>query len=198
MLDLFLSKPSDEVLIEQSNMLQAMACGVKRKNCLYLSGPITTGKNFLEWYVKIGREIRNNYEHYKVAVRSEVIKKNENKIIAVAEKLRKNKRCSVIEPGSLLMGSWSQKDYLHFWLRVLEEFATRVYMIDGWQFSVGCATEFRYATSRGLLIFSEHGNPITSIAGEIMILKAAYEIDKISIGDELLSDLANNLRMGRH
>ncbi|SDH80710.1 DUF4406 domain-containing protein [Janthinobacterium sp. YR213] len=198
MLDLFLLKPSDEVLIEQSNMLQAMACGVARKNCLYLSGPITTGENFLEWYVKIGREIRNISEQYKVAIRSDVIKKNENKIIAIAKNLRKNKRCSVIEPGSLLMESWSQKDYLHFWLRVLEEFATSVYMVDGWQFSVGCATEFRYATSRGLLIFSERGNPITPTAGEMMILAAADKIDKISAGDELLNDLANNLRMGRH
>ena len=193
MLDLSSLKPDNSIITQQSQMLKAMACTLEREGCVYLSGPITTGKRFLDWHIQIGRGIFAYPDKYKATLRSDVIEKNETAIFSLAKKIRDNNKFSVIEPGSLVMKNWTQQDYITFWVRVLEEFATSVYMLDGWQFSAGCTTEFRFAISRNILTFSECGVPISPEIGEGMIGLAVEEIRKISDGDKCLESLANNL-----
>ena len=41
----------------------------------------------------------------------------------------------VIDPTTLMVEGWRQKDYYEFWLRVIERHVRRVIFLDGWHFS---------------------------------------------------------------
>ena len=179
---------------EQDLMLQAIGCVVANSHATYVSGPITTGNRFSAWYVSAGRHLGLGSQQYLLRLKGDVIQPNERAIHRVASRIRERASVPVIEPASLAVSEWSQQDYLSFWLRVIQKFASTVVLVSGWEFSVGCATEFRFASSLGLPISDEAGNLIDALQGEVLIAAAATEIERISEGVAPLIQLAQVLR----
>lgn len=179
---------------EHLRMLKAIECAVGDAPASYISGPITTGPIFIKWYKTVGCRLLENPAAYNAAMREDVISKNEKAILEIAVSTRERDCVPVIEPASLYISDWTQEDYIEFWIQVLNRFVHRIVLTKGWEYSVGCATEFSFAISKKCLILSDEGNEISHKVGIGMIEKAAKEVDAIALNDEILSGLAARLR----
>lgn len=161
---------------------------------VYLSGPITTGRRFVDWFLDNGYLLENNADTYKNALQTAVIQPNESDILTMAESLRAKFPIPVIEPASLKIVSWDQNSYYQFWESVIKRYVARLVAIDDWQFSVGCAIEFKYAIERGIPVETVNGKAVSLDSGRALILDAAADIERRSTGSNKLKQIANRLR----
>jgi hypothetical protein len=83
----------------------------------------------------------------------------------------------VIDPSVLRdVPGWRQEDYIAFWEAVIERFASRVVLAEGWNYSFGCAHEFLFAVGRGLPTLDADFKPLPRMAGLVLIRQAAREL----------------------
>lgn len=133
----------------------------------YLSGPITGGRRLLEWHEVAGRELAE--ADYRSAKGAAVVEKNIKEVQLTAKRERDAHR-NTIEPGSFEaeFEQWGQEDFLRFWEKVIEQHASHVKLMDGWEFSSGCAYE--------LLCARKHGRPTFDMRGVQLTNEAALEL----------------------
>jgi len=179
---------------EHEYLLSALECVLGGRVGVYVSGPITTGRRFVDWYLDIGHSLEGDLNAYNVAKENSVVRGNESDIVNVAQELRATLAVTVIEPASLKIHSWSQENFYYFWTGVLDRFISRMIVLDGWQFSVGCAVEFEYAVKKGIQVESMQGLRINRDAGNELILEAAADIERRGRSWEVLRKLADGLR----
>jgi hypothetical protein len=173
-------------------LIQAMACVVDGKTATYVSGPITTGPHFINWYVQTGFCLVNGSSAYVDALRHEVVSVNQTKIEEVTRQTRRTGRV-VIEPATLEVKGWGQTDYVSFWLKVIDAFAREMVMVPLWQYSLGCCAEFRHAIRTGVAVRDNRGESIDHETGTNMILEAARDVQVRGHDFEFLMDLAAKL-----
>jgi hypothetical protein len=161
--------PVDATSIEDSSLvlLQGFSCVLGRNKAAYLSGPITTGRGYLE------AALRGDSEIQLASVKLQ----NESRLLAVADKLRAKHRF-LIEPASLRVPGWTQQHYHRFWSNVLQRFVDRLYVLEDWAFSVGCATEFRWAIDFGIPVHTLEDREVSPGTGVSMLSKAIAEIEQ--------------------
>jgi len=178
---------------DRDRMLQAVKCVVAANSAVYISGPITTGKNFVRWYLTEGMSFPKDSPEYAAAFRTNVLEINELEILDLAKRIRSIDKVAVIEPASLYIPEWSQVDYINYWIEIIENFVEKIILVDGWQFSLGCVKEFSFATARNYQIYSHDGEPISHNCGKEMVLAASREVKKVSEKNKILTTLAENL-----
>jgi hypothetical protein len=104
---------------------------------------------------------------------------------------------AVIDPSRLRdVPGWRQEDYIAFWEAVIERFAGRVVLAQGWNYSFGCAHEFLYAVGRGLPTLDADIKPLPRAAGLELIRQAAQKLAgcgaDISFLEALLAEAGEN------
>lgn len=142
----------------------------------YLSGPITTGIRFIEWWSETGSRLTLNSKAYSDGLRRQVIGPNENQLKVTAELLRAKGSEPVIEPASLFVGQWSQQDYVNLWERFISDHASRILLMDGWEYSAGCAQEFCHAHLEGVPTSRVDGSPVVARDGIAAIGRALAHV----------------------
>jgi len=142
---------------------------------VYLSGPITTGPRFVDWYRRIGRRLKANRAEYETSLRRDVIELNSRDIRDIAVRLRAELHEPVLEPASLFIDEWTQDEYLTLWSRVIDRFAARLIMMPGWEYSNGCAAELHRAFV--------HDLPVTTLDGVSLSLTQAIHLLRLAIED---------------
>jgi hypothetical protein len=158
-------------------LLQAWECAFAGARVIYLSGPITTGPRFVNWYRSVGKALERDDAQYSVSLREAVMRPNEADIRLTAQKLRVSLPFPIIEPASLSVHHWCQSDYHALWVRVIERFADRVVFMPGWQYSAGCAAEFEKTLERGIRAETLEGVEITRDLAIALLLEAAKKIE---------------------
>jgi hypothetical protein len=138
----------------------------------YLSGPITTGLRFIDWWSETGHRLAKDSAAYTKGLRNHVIVPNENQLKVTAELLRAKGSDPVIEPASLFVSEWSQRDYVELWEHFIADHASRILLIDGWEYSAGCASEFCRAHLEGVPTVRIDGSPIVARDGIAAIRRA--------------------------
>jgi len=181
-------------MIEQKHLLQAIKCATGGKVATYVSGPITTGPRFFEWYISTGHLLEHNDIAYQQNKQISVLAQNESDIIEAAKTIRCKFNGSVIEPASLHIPSWNQQDYYEFWTKLMKLFVSRVITLDGWQYSIGCVIEFYHAIQYGIQVESFDGKIITEIYARKLIHDAANDIELRGASFELIRQMAQRLR----
>lgn len=145
----------------------------------YLSGPITTGRRFIEWWRSGGHALAVASEEYRAALRERVIAPNEEALKLTAKLLRARHAEPVIEPATLFVSHWSQTDYLELWERFITDHASRILLTDGWEFSAGCASEFCSAHLEGVPTARIDGTPVVARDGIAAIRRALAEVEAL-------------------
>ena len=133
-------------------VLQAWECAFEGMPIAYLSGPITTGKRYVELMQSIG---------VNPAAKRQLIKQNCDDLKAMALILRSKRGNVVLEPASLEVQDWSQKDYLALWERLIEKHVNVILFMPDWEYSVGSVTEFVKATEVGVRTETVAGAALT-------------------------------------
>jgi len=146
----------------------------------YLSGPITTGLRFIDWWNQTGYRLAMNSEAYRNGLREQVIIPNENQLKVTAELLRAKGSEPVIEPASLFVSEWSQQDYTKLWEQFIADHANRILLIDGWEYSAGCASEFCRAHLEGVPTARIDGSPIVARDGIAAIRRALTRVEALA------------------
>ncbi|MFN3944262.1 MAG: hypothetical protein ACK4K7_04985 [Allosphingosinicella sp.] len=157
----------------------------------YLSGPITTGRRFIDWWRGGKHAIPPESDAYRAALREQVITPNEEALKLTAELLRAKHAEPVIEPASLFVSHWSQTDYLELWEQFITDHASRILLMDGWEFSAGCASEFCRAHLDGIPTARIDGTPIVARDGIAAIRRALADVEAL---DPIPAYLAETLR----
>lgn len=124
----------------------------------YISGPITTGPRFIEWFETEGKYLQP--EEFSAEKRKKVIQPNSNDIIKEAERIRAFWPVTVVEPASFFIREWSQEDYLELWTKFIETHVDRLLFMSGWETSVGCVIEYCRAVEHGKERLTLDGAPI--------------------------------------
>jgi hypothetical protein len=169
---------SPEVIMHHGLIFQAFECVIGDERAIYLSGPITTGLAWVE-AVQAGKPDRDTV----IAANSAVMRD-------AARKLRNETRQIVIEPASLTVRGWSQEDYLELWTNVIEKHASEVRFMRGWQYSIGCALEFRRAARRHIATTELDGARISAADGVDALNGAVSDLRLRSRRTESLQALA--------
>ena len=120
---------------------------------VYLSGPITSGPRHLERLISRSRA---------ASIKSQVTKENCANLREEAQRLRRERGETVVEPSTLDVSGWSQPDYISFWGSFIERYAKLVLFMPGWEYSVGCTSEFLRAHEHGVRTETVSGAAISS------------------------------------
>jgi hypothetical protein len=153
------------------------------KRATYVSGPITTGRAYVEWAAAASDD--------EAIPPSELRKANEVAIIRHAEKLRLSGRL-VIEPASFGVPWWSQLDYHEFWIEVIRQYVCEMVVLDGWEYSLGCVLEFQAAIGAGVPVLDTNNSPVSDTLGRARMLSALEVLE--SKRSERLLAFAEKLR----
>lgn len=186
--------PLMSLTVEQERLMNILSCVVNKRSAIYISGPITTGHRFIDWYIEDGYSLEDDPDVYQEIKRKFVLSKNESEILEVANTIRKSSTTPVIEPASLHIATWDQKDYHRFWTELLRRFISQVVILDGWQYSLGCALEFYYAVQYDIEVCSQNGQPLSERDGRKLVLDAADDIERRGGSLDALQHIAQALR----
>lgn len=180
---------------EHELLLQAWESVFAGTSVVYLSGPITTGPRFLDWYRNEGAFLSG--DAYVEAHRMKVIDPNTQELKQVANELRQRYSEPVLEPATLHVENWRQSDYIALWERVIERYAGRIVLMSGWQFSSGCATELLRAVEKRIPLVSVEGAPV-EIGDAISLLSTAVTtVSELGVPVEKLETVLGALTRSR-
>jgi len=146
-------------------LVDILEVAVPGRCAAYLSTPITTGLRFVNWYLKIGRDLKPESATYRRRHREQVILPNLDEARNLVRELR-TKGWFVLDPTSFEPVGWSQNQYRVFWGDVIERYAARLVMMDGWEYSAGCSFEFLVAVRQGIHAYSADGRLISTAEGQ--------------------------------
>ena len=126
---------------------------------IYLSAPITTGRDHVDGSLS----------------KDAVVASNRRRAHRVAEQLRAVLPGMVIDPTCMEdVPGWEQPDYHSFWVEVIARYAREVIFVTGWEYSVGCATEFAEAVRLQLPTFTQDLTPL-DVDTAIKLMEKAVE-----------------------
>ena len=152
---------------------------IQDRNAIYCSAPITSGKRFYDWLVRMRREV--DIDQVGRTLRSrhakQVIEPNVRRARAVARLLRRRGHL-VIDPTTVgpTTWRWRQGEWRLFWENVIERYVKRVVLVDGWEYSNGCVHEFWVASRSGIPAYDEQGKRITLTRARSLIRKALADV----------------------
>ncbi len=141
---------------------------------IYLSGPITTGRKYLNWYCNYGKYIQDNTK-YKEEHYSNIIAVNIDKILSFAKELPVAENEIIIEPASFDVNGWTQPDYLYYWGRLIEEYIDKIIFMNEWYYSNGCIYEYYVGLKKGIELVNQDFEPISTEKAISLIQKSIEE-----------------------
>ncbi len=162
-------------------------CADDRHPFAYLSVPLTTGHAFIELLTQHNGGTADP-ERVR-ADRNSAVAHNRRRAYKAAARIRAISSGMVIDPSRFAdVPGWEQPDYHAFWVMVIEQYAEKIFFLDGWQYSVGCTIEFGKAIQLGLPMLTNQLVPLDAAAGRKLVLAAIDEYAAAGLDPEPLRD----------
>lgn len=151
---------------EVAALLNILGSVIVGRAAVYVSAPITSGRRLALWVGSRNVEFDPSHPENQAEFQREVLEPNCAHAQDVVSSLRKKFPNVVIDPTALKdIDGWTQDDYRHLWAKVIEQYATTVVFVDGWQYSNGCSYEFlisyQSASEHCPLVLNENLKPLT-------------------------------------
>jgi hypothetical protein len=175
------------------NYVSQFASFLEMRSAIYVSSPITTGKEFVHWFNEVGRHQLNDSKTYADIHRSDIINKNLARIKSFAHQLRKKESGVVIEPASYENEEWSQHDYLYYWSSIISKYVYKIICMDGWEYSRGCVFEYLCGRELGLEFETQDRVKLSPEFGLSLINSATKELEKLPYDLQMHRDVYNDL-----
>jgi hypothetical protein len=177
------------------NLVEAMDAVLHdHRDAVYISTPITTGRQFLTWWQARGHRLAEDEPEYRAEF-GQVVANNIAAVRPLVERVeRELAGRPVIDPTRLgPIAGWQQPDYHAFWVRVIHRFARTVVFADGWEYSSGCSLEFTAAMADGLQTLDAELRPLSREAGRSRLAAAAAELERTGLGAGLQRQVLGEL-----
>lgn len=159
-------KDSSSVQISERLLLDVLGCVVSDREATYVSGPITTGRRYVEWRRAGGASLQAGSERYRQEHLRNVISPNRGALQSVVRRLRAERDGIIIDPTALEdVPGWEQDNYNSFWIGVIHRYVHTIVFVDGWEYSVGCVHEFVAALESGSALLTENLEPLDPAIG---------------------------------
>lgn len=159
-----------------------------RRDAYYISTPITTGPEFVEWWSREGKALGKGGPAYEVQL-GQVVRRNIEAVRPLVARVERTFNHPVIDPTRLgAIPGWQQPDYHRFWVRVIDRFVQTVVLADGWSYSSGCALEFAAAVTGGRSVLDATLQPLSSQVGLRLLEDAAGELDAAGLSSACQRD----------
>jgi hypothetical protein len=166
---------------QQEALLQTWTHLYGPKSILYVSGPMTTGRLFVEWYSGEGRTLEATSQRYDAEREKHVFVPNCNSIRSHAKNIRLVKRRRVAEPTGLTLPDWSQSDYAALWKKFIQRLVGEIIMLPGWEYSVGCSREIATAFAADIKIVTDDDKPILIQSAIDRLGRAVCDLSEMDI-----------------
>ena len=183
---------------EVEALLNILASVIVGRSAVYVSAPITSGRRLAQWLGSRNVEFDPSHPESYAEFQREVLEPNCEHAQDIISDLRKRFPNVVIDPTALKdIDGWTQDDYRYLWAKVIEQYATTVVFIDGWQYSNGCSYEFlvsyQSASDQCPLVLNENLKPLTLEQGLILIKAAINELKEAELPTEFLERVVEQL-----
>jgi hypothetical protein len=178
-------------------MLEVYKTVLTSEGALYFSVPITSGRRYIAWLERIGKDApdidgldeRDRASHY-----TEVVKPNRAHARQIIQRIRETTGRIVIDPTAMPpLTGWLQKDWRYFWRQVIERYAAAVVFVDDWQYSNGCVYEFWVAKKKGIPTMDERMRSLDLEQGVGLIVESSAETRRHGVPtifiEQVLQDL---------
>lgn len=178
-------------------LLSAFSAVLPKRGATYCCGPITSGKKAFEWCRSNGLVGVAYDELTRVQQRSfcaDVVDANVHLLHQTADVIRSRSSNPVIDPAGVPpVEGWKQQQWRAFWCEVIQEYASAVVVVPGWEYSIGAAGELVCALTIGL--------PVSTLTGEcldvrrvvVLIQEAVQEMESAGVRCSALRECVNSL-----
>lgn len=170
--------------------------GVEGRNSVYVSVPITTGREFAAWF---SQQPDAGSDAYRSRLHREVVQPNLKRARPLVQQVRDRwSDMPVIDPTGLDdVPGWTQADYHAFWVQIVLRHAALVVLAEGWQYSNGCALEVAAAVRSGADLLDHHLEPMNTTVATRLLREAIDELDDLSVDSSTLRYAATTMTTGR-
>jgi len=148
---------------------------------IYVSVPVTTGPALLH---ELEREGPGGPVSHSILNRV-----RERNARSAARLVSKVKRAFpgelIIDPSSLYVPQWEQRDYHRYWIEVLQTFAKQAVFADGWPLSTGCSIEFCVCAIRGIPCLDARLKELSIQRGAELLVDASAELRRLSLPSDV-------------
>jgi len=163
-----------------------------RRDAYYVSTPITTGPEFVEWWRREGKALGKG-SAYEVQL-GQVVRRNLEAVRPLVARVERTFHHPVIDPTRLgAIPGWQQPDYHRFWVRVIDRFVQTVVLAEGWSYSSGCALEFAAAVTGGRSELDATLHPLSPQVGVRLLEDAARELDAAGLSSACQEDALDQI-----
>ena len=182
-------------VITQSAMISFATCyGHDEASAVYVSTPITTGRNYLEWLRLGNKGADNDADSYPVSREVFVTAKNIDQAAKLVRRVRAKYTNPVIDPTGLQdIDSWNQNDYHQFWIKVIRQLVSIIIFADGWEYSNGSTLEYVCGLEKGLGLLSHHYQPLTPLIALAKLKSAVADYGEQNVKSKILDDAVDFL-----
>jgi len=179
-------------------LLNILGSVVVGRSAVYVSAPITSGMRLARWLRSRNVEFDPSHPESYAEFQREVLEPNCEHAQEIIGNLRTKFPNVVIDSTALKdIDGWTQDDYRYLWGKVIEQYATTVVFIDGWQYSNGCSYEFlisyQSASDHCPSVLDENLKPLTLEQGLTLIKAAINELNQAGLSTEFLQQIAGQL-----
>lgn len=156
---------SDDVAKQIDLFIKTLECSSTKNRRTYLSGPMTTGRRYLE--------LITTTQTTPSLIKDICMRENLRLLDTHAQYQRQlNKDETIINPGRLHLPNFSTNEYMHLWLRIITNHVHTVVALPDWEYSVGASIEVGVALDKGICVYDTEGHAITTSRAREMILAA--------------------------
>ena len=164
----FLSSPVARVGVEVESLARSTFAGAN--DAVYVSTPITTGKEYFELLTANGSVSDSD----RARLRSINAMHATDAMVRVRDTFPTE---VIIDPLSFNEpAGWSQDHFNAFWMLVIHHFVKTVVVVNGWEYSTGCTWEVSQALFDELPILDERLHPLGKVVLARHITEAARTI----------------------
>lgn len=178
-------------------MLDVYKTILNSDEALYCSSPVTSGRRYIEWLKRIGKEVADIdglTESDRKSHFTKVVEPNCVHARRIVQRLRKQTGRVVIDPTAMpSLPNWTQQDWRFYWRQVLERYATTALFVDDWQYSNGCVYEFWVAQTKGIRTIDEEMRPLDLLKGKELITDAVVELKRYDASTPFIEQVLRDL-----
>lgn len=160
---------------------------------VYVSTPITSGKAFVQAASDgvVGDELKK--------LTADIVGIHKIAAARLSAHLRTTLKSVVVNPAQMPdIPDWTQTDYRAYWAEFIKRFCDKIYFVNGWEYSRGCAYEMLRAIECGRKVYDHNQAQISPTRALERLNEAITDYDAAGLDSAFLKNVFRELSRYTH